>query len=138
MGGGGDVADQIQYGTAADGDDVGVAIDAELDQPALQALDQLRIVLHRFAPRHSLGRGHQLQPLSVVLRVRCDIADQIGTIRGDVLVDERDEAMPLVGLVARQRFAESRVVGSEQTLGEVNGILVFDREALMMHALKLR
>jgi len=74
-----------------------VAVDAEIEQPALQALHELRIVLYGLAAGNELRGSNQLELLRVMLRISSDIAEQIGAIGGHVFIDEDDEAMGLFG-----------------------------------------
>ena len=137
MGGRRDEAHHVEERPAADRDDVGMAVDAQLQQAVLQPGHQLGVVLDLLAADDDLGGREQLQAGGVMLGVGRDVVRQGGPARRHVRVDEDDEPMALVGFLARKRGDEHRIVAREQVVGEVDRIVVLHREALVVHRAEL-
>ncbi len=78
MGGRGHVADQVQKGAAADADHVGMPVDAQFHQPALQPRQQRRVILDLFAAGYLLGMCHEFHRVGMHTRVAGDVVPQRG------------------------------------------------------------
>ena len=133
MGGPGDQADRVQQRATAHRDHVRVAIDGMLEDLALHLLDEEQLVLDLLAPGHRDRRRHQRQLAGMVPEVSLDLIDQARAGTEQAIVDEHQTTMPPIRLETRRRFRQHRIGRIEQPLGEVDRVLVGDREALDVH-----
>ena len=83
--------------------------------------------------RHHLRVGDELHRVAVRLRIRGDLVRQRRPARRHIGIDECGEAVALTVLAPAQRMFEYRIVAIEDPFGEVHGIVVADREFLLIH-----
>ena len=130
MRGRGHQSDGVEQRAAADGDDEGVAIDAVLEDLALDLLDKAKIVLDLLAAGHGLRRRHQLDMPGMLRRVGFDFAAEAGGNADQAFIQENQAAMPSVRLQPRDRVDERPVLRLEQAAREYDGELVRDGKTL--------
>ncbi len=123
----------VEQRAAADRDDIRVPVDRELAQALLQSRHDARIVLHVFAGRDDFRMDHHVHRVGVGFGVGRDLVRERRPARRDVRIDECCETMALALLAAAQRVLEHRIVAIEHLLREVHGIVVPDREFLLVH-----
>ena len=119
----GDIADQIEKGTAADADDEVVAVDAKFDEPLLQPREERRVVLDLLSAGHDFGMGDKLEAFRMQVGVAGNVVGERRKRGGDVGIDEDDEAVAARRLSSGEGFLEHRVVVREEMLGEAHRIL---------------
>ena len=81
-------------------------------------------------PGTGIGGAASASARGVVAKVALDLVDQIRAGAEQAFVDEHQTAMPPVRLQARHRLGQHRIGRIEQPFGEIDRILVSDREAL--------
>jgi hypothetical protein len=125
--GGGDQAHRVEHRAAAHGDDVGMAVEAQLEQLLLHALDEVQLGLDLLAAGHRHRRARELEDVGVALGISADCREQHFA---QPVVHEEHGAVAFRRLEAAEHVPECRVLRVEYALGEHHGELVRHRKAL--------
>ena len=117
------VADHVEQGVAADGEDVRMAVDAVGVDGAVDGSHLGGVVLDRLATRDDRGRRDERDAGARDAEVGIDRLEQPDVRRDDAIVDHAERFGRLAGGIAGQHVAQERVVRREQTAREVHRIV---------------
>jgi len=122
---GGCEADEIENGTAADDENVAVAVECSLVDGIPAAFDEAEIVFAGFATGDDDGSIRQREGLRMGLAITDDVVDEIAIRVSDGFIDENENARQFVRLTELEQIANGVVSGRKDFSREQDAVRVF-------------